>query len=89
MMPIVLMPCSTLKMLRSVKKYGLANDIPTQSAIRASNTPASRTANTRRMLLAATGETEAIGDGSAATPLGRDTVEPGLGVEQEPYEKRA
>src|SRR5437868_8351306 len=47
MMPIVLMPCSTLKTLRKVKKYGLARDSATQSATSAPKLPVSRTATSR------------------------------------------
>ena len=47
MIPMVLIPCSTLKMLRRVKKYGLANDSPTQSVRSATSTPNSRAANSR------------------------------------------
>jgi hypothetical protein len=70
MIPIVLMPCSTLKMLRRVKKYGLAIDSPTQSTKRASSTPASRAAKSRRIRPAPDFPVASKDVAFAAAPLG-------------------
>jgi hypothetical protein len=73
MIPIVLIPWSTLKMLRSVRKYGLANERKAHSASSASSTPASRAAKKRRLPRSAAARRASKEVALAVALLGRTT----------------